>query len=272
MVRSWTYQSIGKQARPGKKLTELPMLDERAERLARQAGWVLAVVAPVVVAGGLVLLRDTVDRSTATLVLVLPVVLVAVIGGPLPAALAALIAPLAFDVLLTEPYYRVVIHANEDVEAMVILLVVGVLVGQLVAREAQSRGGMTARGSEVSALLSMVHAIRSGETSATPAQAIEALQQVFALRECRWSPDYKGGAYPRLTRAGEVGEGTRAGEGSYKDQAPLPRAGIELPVTDGSHEYGHLILMPIDDRPVSREERVVALAIADLLGTALGKE
>lgn len=271
MMRSWIYQSIGRRSRPGKKLTDMPVLDEHVERLVRRVGWALAVMAPVAVAGALVLLREDIDRSTATLVLVLPVVVVAVVGGPWPAAVAALIAPLAFDVLLTQPYYEVRIHAAEDVEAMVILLAIGVLVGQLVAREARTRGGMTTRGSEVAALLSMIQATRAMGELPPAEQATKALQRIFTLRECRWAPEYQGGAYPRLTRSGEIGEGVRAGEGTLKDQAPLPRAGVELPVTDGNDELGHLILMPADDTAVSREERAVALAIADLLGLALGK-
>jgi two-component system sensor histidine kinase KdpD len=87
--------------------------DERVERMARLMGFVLAVVAPLLVCLAMVAVREDIDRSTAALVFVLPVVLVAVVGGPGPAALAAGVTSLSFDVLLTRPYYQLVIHAAE---------------------------------------------------------------------------------------------------------------------------------------------------------------
>ena len=228
----------------------------------------MAVVAPLAVCAALILVRADIDRSTAALVLVLPVVLVAVVGGSGPAALAAVVASLSFDALLTRPYYRLEIHAAEDVEATVILGVVGVVVGQFVARETRSRVRSTARGSELEALVSMVTAAaRSADGPQLADRAAAALEEMLDLRECRWAAGYHGEAYPRLAPGGEV-----SGQGvSPRDRAPLPENGVEVPVVAGGHEFGRLVLVPSGSAPVSREERIVALAIADALAIGLAR-
>lgn len=266
-ARSWTYYQAGRRARPSSKLSDRPEPDERVDRVARFIGLGLAVVAPLLVCLAMVAVRDDIDRSTAALVLVLPVVLVAVVGRRAAAALAAVVASLSFDVLLTRPYYQFEIHAAEDVEAAVILLGVGLVVGQLVASETRSRVRSTVRRMQVEALIAVVHA------TAAPASApdlvdrtVAALTDLLDLREGHWSPGYHGTAHPRLGRDGEI-----SGRDQTPDRAPLPATGVELSVSVGSQELGRLILVPAGRTPISREERLVAVAIADVFALALSR-
>jgi hypothetical protein len=46
---------------------------------------------------------------------------------------------------------------------------------------------------------------------------------------------------------------------------------VEVPVVAGGHEFGRLVLVPSGSAPVSREERIVALAIADALAIGLAR-
>lgn len=268
MVRAWT---LGPQARrPTQRVTSVPEepgTEARIERRMVLIAWALAPVASILVGVVLVALRDDVDRSTATLVLVIPVVLVAVIGGPGPAALAAIIAPLTFDVLLTEPYYRLLIHAAEDIEATVILLIVGLLIGQLVTREVRSRVRSTTRRVELQSMTAMVRPVAEGADEAKLAdEAVRALTGVLDLRECRWRPGYHGVAYPQLARDGEV---VPRPAGRILDRSPLPPTGVELPVRAGGREVGRFVLVPARQTSLSREGRQVAVAIADLFGLGL---
>lgn len=266
-ARSWTYYQAGRRARPSSTLSDRPEPDVRVDRVARFIGLGLAVVGPLLVCLAMVAVRDDIDRSTAALVLVLPVVLVAVVGRRAAAAVAAVVASLSFDVLLTRPYYQFEIHAAEDLETALILLAVGLVVGQLVASETRSRVRSTVRRTQVDALIAVVHA------TAVPANAPElvdrtvaALTDLLDLREGHWSPGYHGTAYPRLGRDGEI-----SGRAQTTDRAPLPGTGVELPVNVGSQEFGRLILIPAGRTPISREERLVAVAIADLFALALSR-
>lgn len=194
------YRSPAKPSRA----TDVPELPAASPAGIRpRLGWVLAgVVLPVVTSLALVPVREEIDPSTAALVLVLPVVVVAHRGGRVPAALAAVVTPLAFDVLLTRPYHRLEMAVAADLEAAVILLVVGSTVAVLVSRSTRAHEVASARGREL--------------------------------------------------RAFELA------------------AGVELPVRADGRELGRFILVPGSGRPVSREERLVAVTVAELFGRAHG--
>lgn len=268
MVRAWTFGPQPRRARERvTAVSEEPGAEARIERRMVLIAWALAPVASTLVGVVLVALRDDIDRSTATLVLVVPVVLVAVIGGPGPAALAAIVAPLTFDVLLTEPYYRLDIHAAEDIEATVILLIVGFVVGQLVARVVRSRARSITRRVELQSMTAMVGSVVQGANEAELAdKAARALTSLLDLRECRWTPGYHGAAYPELARDGGI---VPRPAGRLLDRSPLPPTGVELPVNTGAREAGRFVLVPAHRTSLSREERRVAVAIADLFGLGL---
>jgi K+-sensing histidine kinase KdpD len=249
---------------------EQPVRDDTVDRLARSIAYVAAVVLPVLACLAMVVVRDDIDRSTAALVLVLPVVLVAVIGGTGPATLAAAVSSLSFDVFLTRPYYRAEIHAAEEVEATLILLVVGVAVGQLVARETRSRVRSTVRAGQLDALVAVVTAAARGLSEPElAARAESALTDLLDLRAAHWSPGYHGVAHPVLSRTGALVD--ESGPAIPPDDVRLPAAGVELPVTADDRELGRFVLVPAHRVPVSREERRVAVAIADAFGLSLAE-
>lgn len=232
-------------ARGGRQSAVPEVPEARRPERSRVAGWsALALVLPVVVSAAMVPLRDDIDRSTAALVLVLPVVLVAVRGGRVPAGLAAVAAPLSFDVLLTRPYQRLDIAVAADVEAAVILLVVGLTVAVLVSNAAHAQTVAKAREREVRALEAVIQASRSSSSDEELAErTCTALTDLLELRSCRWSPGYRGSAYPVLEVGGEVSDS------GLKDRAPLPSTGVEIPVLNGGHELGRIVAVPASDRP-----------------------
>lgn len=257
------YRSPGRST-PRSDVPELPAARPRGR--AWFVGWTLVGAGlPFVVSAMMVPVRGDIDRSTASLVLVLPVVVVAVRGGRVPAAVSALVAPLSFDVLLTRPYHRVEIELAADVEAAVILLVVGLTVAVVVSDAAVAGTVASARAREVRALERAIAAVtHRGPSEASAGRFCEAFTELLELRSCRWAPGYRGAAYPVLVAGGEV-----AG-GPSRDRAPLPPAGAEIPVLAAGQEIGRFIVVPASERPVSREERLVAVTIADLFGRAHG--
>lgn len=110
-----------------------------------------ALTAGVAVAA-LLPLRDDVSQATPALVLVLPGVIAAVLGGRRAAALVATAAALAFGVLFLPPYGQWKVLDSEDVTALVVFVAVALAVAELTAREAQRRRTAEQRGDDLARL------------------------------------------------------------------------------------------------------------------------
>jgi hypothetical protein len=205
-------------------------------------------------------LRQTIATSTAALVLVLPVVLVAVVGRVSAGIVAAVTAALAFDVLLTQPYYSLTIETADDVESAIVLGVVAVAVGTVVAREVEARTRSSSRQRELAAIRAVVAGFDTGDEQATVDATTSAVCDVLGARRCDWAPGFHG-------RIGAVmgSDGSIAGGGG---SGRLP-GHLEIPVVSRRHEHGRLIVRTDSLDPVSSEERRTVLLIADLLAAAL---
>ena len=101
-------------------------------RTRRQGYWLLlaaAVLTPVVVALLLTPWRHRLAAADDALILVVAIVAVATAGYRWAAALSALVAALAFDFFLTRPYNSFRITRTSDLVTELLLLVVGLTVG-----------------------------------------------------------------------------------------------------------------------------------------------
>src|SRR3954469_12616554 len=105
----------------------------------RAFGLALAGLGSIAVAIALVPLRGSIDNANLGLILVLVVVVAAIVGGWAAGALAAVTATLAFDFFLTRPYLSMRIDSADDIETVLILLGVGLLVGEVAARGRRAR-------------------------------------------------------------------------------------------------------------------------------------
>lgn len=105
-----------------------------------------AVTAAVVV---LLPLRDDIDTATAALVLVLPGVVAAMVGGRVAAVVTAVVAALAFNIAFLEPYGTLTVSIAEQVVALAVFVAVALLTATLVAREAERRSAAERRAAEV---------------------------------------------------------------------------------------------------------------------------
>ncbi len=95
--------------------------------------------AVAVATAALVPFRGDISRATPALVLVIPVVAAAVVGGRLPAVMTALGAAFVYSFAFVPPYDRVSIAQSEDVAALVVFVLVALVVGTLIASEADRR-------------------------------------------------------------------------------------------------------------------------------------
>jgi K+-sensing histidine kinase KdpD len=226
-----------------------------------------AVVLPVGVAALLVPFRTAFASPAAALVLVAAIVAVAAAGDRLAGYLASLVATLAFDFFLTQPYGRLDITRRADVETAICLFVVGVVVTEIAMQS--TRFHRSAR--EQSEFVGLIHSVSELATSgASQMEVLDVvcadLERLLHLRACRYETGPPAKARMRIESTGDVLLGGRVW-GVH--ELGLPGAELELPVYDRGLDVGRFVLTPTPAWPVSQQRRVVAVALSDQVGALL---
>jgi hypothetical protein len=235
------------------------------ERDRRDLTVVAGGIAPIVVAAGLVGVRDQFQTSTVALILVVVVVVAATAGGRLPAFVSAGTAALSLIFFHTQPYLRLTIDSAEDAETTVLLLVVGLISGNVAARgHAARRFGRC----EIQRIHRVAGMTASGEPAGEVVEAAEReLAELLRLRECRFIPAPVPMEMPRLERSGAVQ--SRHHRFALSGGLVLPSTGVGLAVWGRGVVMGQFVLLPAPDTGVTVEQRLMAVAIADQVGAAL---
>jgi K+-sensing histidine kinase KdpD len=231
-------------------------------------GLVIGGIGPIVVAGVLVGIRGEIDSANVALLLVVVVLAAGVVGGRFPGAVAAVVAALSFDFFHTKPYGSLTIASWDDVETTLLLLVVGLVAGQIAVRARRSRTVAGQRRSEIQQLHHVAELVVGGASAADVERAVcDELTQLLTLRDCWYEAEPATRVMPRLQRNGAIAAARYRHLGD--EGFALPVDGIEIPVLVGGRERGRLVLVPEPDVGVSLDRRLVAIAIADQLGAAL---
>jgi hypothetical protein len=224
-------------------------------------------LAPIAVAILLVPVRDEIDNANLALILVLVVVVVASLGGRRAGALAALTSTLAFDFFLTRPFLSARVESADDIETLLILLAVGLLVGELASRARHARRDQQVAAAAVQRVHRVADAVAQGRPLAVVLATVRTeLTELFGLWDCWLELPPFLWVIPRMDRSGTV----EGGDHEWRDSGfVLPRDGIELPVVARGDEVARLVLLAGPDTPASLDQRVVAVALADQLGAAM---
>ncbi len=236
------------------------------DRLAVAAG----LLGPLALAAILIPFRAHFPNTDAALVMLLMVVAVAAAGNRLAGYLAAVSAAVWFDFFLTRPYERFTINRQIDIETTVLLLVIGVAVTELAVWGRREHAAASRRAGYLDGISGTVAAVAAGEspTDLTD-QVARQLTRVLSLRSCRWQYGVAGLGHPaRLLHDGRV----RAGDRIWAaESAGLP-AGTEteLLVETGGLLQGRFLLTPQPDSRPTREQLLVAIALAEQVGAGLG--
>lgn len=146
----------------------------------RAVAWLLAVLAPAVIGVGLLPFRSSLGVESELFCMLLAVVLVAVIGGVRPAALAIVTGFLLADFFYTPPYYSLRVNQLVDVAALVVFAVVAVVIGVLV--DVLTRQGVQvarARAEATGLARLLAHGLASD--TAALSEASGALRSIFDL-------------------------------------------------------------------------------------------
>lgn len=132
-------------------------------RVRRIWGWLLGVLLPLLLTAVLQLpALDPLDLTTEFLLFLLSTVVVAIVGGLWPAFASAVLGSLLLNVLFTEPLYRLTIDSVDNLLALIVFVLVGVLVA-IVVGMANRRSLQAARArAEASTLSLLAGSVLSG--------------------------------------------------------------------------------------------------------------
>ncbi|WP_244246981.1 DUF4118 domain-containing protein [Nocardioides euryhalodurans] len=240
----------------------------------RTAARVGAVVLPLATCAALSTVQDSVTTATAVLVLVLWVVAASASGDRVAGLLAALSGSLWFDFFLTEPYLRFTIADADDIEATVLLIIIGASVTEIALWGHRQQARAARRSGYLEGVLGTAKVVSEGQTP-TPALIEIVSRQVTAVLgadSCRFVPgpvhDARVAALDHdgvLTREGRVVDVDRLGLPTNEHTAIVVRRGADV--------VGHFLVTATSVVAYpSREQRRVAVLLADQVATGLGSE
>lgn len=240
----------------------------RSRSTAQTAGAVaIAVLVPVAFGAALIPLREQLSQSIS-LLMVLPVLVVALLAGRRLGTLASVAAAGAFVIFHTQPYYRPTIDDPNDIVETIVLLAIGITMGYLAESAQTAVVAARVRVRELTAVTDFLGHI--GTPIPAEALAEHAATSILILlnaRHCVWRPDYMGTASPVLRPDGTLSSArvVELDEGG----GVLPGT-IEIPVGYPPAELGRFIVQTDRRAVVSLEERRAAATVATTLARCVG--
>lgn len=230
-----------------------------------RARWVLgaALLAPPGVAAVFAPFRQSFTNVGAALVFVALVEGLAIWGRRLGGYLATVSAALWFDFFLTSPYERFTISHRSDLETTISLLVVGAVVTELAAssRRHRERAGTT---SAHVTMLAVTASATAGSTSFEEVleSASQTLCDVLRLRSCRFEEGVSDPPYANILADGSV---VHVGMSWPAGEIGIPGPLAQIDCHWRGEALGRFLMTPTPGEPVSREDRVAAVALVNLV-------
>jgi len=233
-------------------------------------GTAVGAIGSVGIAAGLVGVRDHFAQVNVALILVLFILIGAVIGGRRAGVVSALMAAVSFDFFHTTPYNSLKIDNGDDIVTTVLLLVVGVTIGEIVVRADRIRGAIGSHRNELTRVHRVARLAAEGEAFEDLVAAVAAeLIETFHLQRCWFEAPPFVGTYATLEPTGTL---TGNGMSHYtRDGFELPRDGVALPVIVGDRTIGRFVLIPTAGVGVALDRRMIAIALADQLSIVLAR-
>jgi K+-sensing histidine kinase KdpD len=227
-----------------------------------------ALLAPPAAAAALIPARSHTDNANIALALVVVVVAVATFGHRLATVVSAISAAGWFDFFHTRPYYSFTISTHDDVVTAVLLLVVGVVVGELAIRTRRHLLEARTGSGDISNLHAIAELVAAGEKPEIAVVTVASeLRRLFGLRDCTFerAPFESNPRVARFERSGNVVVGELSwGVGTMG----LPGKQVELVVSGFGRTFGRFLMTPTPGHPVSFDRRIIAIALADQVAAA----
>ncbi|HUO48786.1 MAG TPA: DUF4118 domain-containing protein, partial [Acidimicrobiales bacterium] len=208
------------------------MADDRDRSPWDAVAYLIALCGPVALGAVLYAFRAHVAAANLALVFVVGIVAIAAgTGRRGVAAVAAVSSALSFDFFCTRPYLSFRITSSSDLTTELLLLVVGLAVGELAARGRQARRQAEAGTDRLERVHGLGERIAAGEDPQFVVMAVaHELREVLSLRDCRFTSEPVTDAGARIEADGTV---TIVGKLWQSEKLGLPTRKVELPVRGG---------------------------------------
>jgi two-component system sensor histidine kinase KdpD len=176
-------------------------------------GYLMAVLGTAALTGVLFVTPDLHGLPTEAMLMMTMVVVTALVGGLLPAVLAAILGGICLNLFFIQPYFTFVINDPENLLVIFVFLLTGVAVATVVDRAARTTERAVKARAEANALAVLSHSLlHSGQS---PTQLLAQSCEVFGMT---------GAAVLRLEPGGEI-----AVEACYGD-APVTVADADADI------------------------------------------
>jgi K+-sensing histidine kinase KdpD len=243
----------------------------RLPRRHRGLTVLVAAAVPLAAAAVLSLFRGTLTAATDVLVLVSLVVVFGATGIRAAGLAAALSAAAWFDFFLTQPYGSFTIDDPNDLEAALILLLIGGVVTETALWGQRQEAALSREVGYVNGVLATAQSV--SESRESPHDVVQAVAQrirdLLDLDTCTFAPGGRAGDLePILQHDGSLTRGSRVvdveREGFPSDEA------VVLPVRVAGELRGRFLLTASSHvaRP-SAQQRQVAVLLADQVASIL---
>jgi K+-sensing histidine kinase KdpD len=230
----------------------------------RPAVRLAAGVLPLVTCAILSPARDSITAASAVLILVLWVAAAAATGDRVAGLLAAVSGGVWFDFFLTRPYQRFAIADADDVEATILLVLVGLGVTEIALWGYRQQARAARRSGYLEGVLGAAKVVSEGDTPASALVDLVAreISDVLGVDGCRFVAGPVHDA--RVAALDHDGMVTRGGHLVDVDRQGLPSDEyVALPVRRGSRVVGHFLVTAATRVSYpSREQRRVAVLLA----------
>ena len=231
---------------------------------------VAAVAMPLLSCAVLSLVRDQVTAASSVLVLVMWVVAAAATGDRVAGVLAALSGAVWFDFFLTQPYLRFTINDSDDVEAVALLVLIGLAVSEIALWGHRQQAEAARRSGYLDGVLGAARSVAEGNV---PPEVVvefvaENITDVLAADTTRYVPGPIQDS--RVCVLDHDGVLTRDGRPSDVGRVGLPtNEYVAVPVQRGAHMVGHFLVTATSHVAYpSRERRRVAVLLADQVASS----
>ena len=243
------------------------LLVDHVRRHGRRYSLSASLLVPPGVAAIFVPVRTSFSNVGAALTLVAVIEAMAILGRRLGGMVATLSAAVWFDFFLTPPYERFTISHRPDLETTISLVVVGLIVTELAARSRSHRRAATEESAFVSLLAAT--AARAGTGSSHEqlvSTAAEDLTRILSLRACHYQADVRGRPHAQIMADGSV---VHVGMRWPASELGIPGPQAEIPCVWHGAPLGRFILTPSPGLAVSSEQRIVAVALVNVVAGSL---
>jgi two-component system sensor histidine kinase KdpD len=240
----------------------LPRASGGLDRPRRLAGYGLAVVLMPLLTLALAALRNELNLTSDVLVFLAGVVAVALVGGFIPALLAAIAGSLLLNYYFTPPLHEFTIASFNNALALIVFVAVGLAVSSVVDQAARRTKQAARAGAESELLAMTAGSVLRGEHALTA--VLDRVREAFGMDSVTLLELTGTGA----AGSGPAGAGARTGRWAAAGYSGEPvvaspeEADVEVPVGDG-------LVLALRGRALRATDRRVLGAFANYAAVAL---